>query len=272
MKRIQKYIMTFILTMVLCLEISPQRQVYATESDQQEQTQEQPQGVVGELKLSKTEIVLNEDDLVEDDPIYGPLYQEEINFTLTVQGGGLWPTYHHGYIKSEYYQLIHLGYDTPKSTETTTVYTGFVFIDQHTATDTTYNLEVYLIKENGDYEKVQMPEATLTVKRDFASEKKQESNENPTNQQKEPIVEKQEEVPVEEQTTTDTEEVHKDEQLQTEPEKESDEEVVEKEPAPSVKKEAPKKRVYPYIFIFGGTGFFVAAVVFVIKKGWIRLK
>lgn len=170
MKKILTSSIALVMTMVLCLGVFPAYKANASDADIQSQT-ETIADVEAELTLDKTEVILGDEDIIEDEWVYEEyyrLYQETVNITLTVQGG-VESIYRHAWVEFDY-QTVYMGYDSSSSTEATTVYKGFVVINQYTPGDKDYVLdEIYLVRsDNGEEERVQCQPATLKVTRDFA--------------------------------------------------------------------------------------------------------
>lgn len=150
-----------VLVLAMCLGVFPAYNVHASNEAE----------VNGVLTLDKEEVVLDEEDKIEEDWVYEEyyrLYAENVNFTLTVEGK-VDSIYSNAYLRFDY-QLVHLGYDSASSTENTTVYKGFVIVNQYTPGNKDYVFnEVSLVrKDNGQMETVQVPQKTLKVTRNFA--------------------------------------------------------------------------------------------------------
>lgn len=165
MKKLNKKITGYIallMAVVLCIGILPAQDAKANES---------VADVEAELTLDKEEVVLGDEDIIEDEWVYEEyyrLYAENVNFTLTVQGK-VDHIYSNAYLQFDY-QSVYMNYDPSSSMGDTTVYKGFVVINQYTPGDKDYVLdEIYLVRsDNGQREKVQCTPKTLTVTRDFA--------------------------------------------------------------------------------------------------------
>lgn len=150
-----------VLVLAMCLGVFPTYNVHASNEAE----------VNGVLTLDKEEVVLDEEDKIEEDWVYEEyyrLYAENVNFTFTVEGK-VDSIYSNAYLQFDY-QLVYLGYDSASSTENTTVYKGFVIINQYTPGNKDYVFnEVSLVrKDSGEMETVQVPQKTLKVTRNFA--------------------------------------------------------------------------------------------------------
>lgn len=151
------------MTMVLCLGVFPAHKVNASDT---------VADVEAELTVDKTEVILGDEDEIKDEWAldeggYYRLYQETVDITLTVQGK-VESIYSNAYVQFDY-QTIYMSYDSSSSTERTTVYKGYVFVNQYTPYDETYVLEAQLQRtENGQLEKVNCPAATVKVTRSFS--------------------------------------------------------------------------------------------------------
>ena len=170
MKKILTSSIALVMTMVLCLGVFPAHKANASDADIQSQT-ETIADVEAELTVDKTEVILGDEDKIEDEWVYEEyyrLYAETVHITLTVQGK-VESIYGNAYVRFDY-QTVYMGYDSSSSTEATTVYKGFVVINQYTPGDKDYILdEIYLVRnDNGEEERVQCQPATLKVTRDFA--------------------------------------------------------------------------------------------------------
>lgn len=173
MKKLNKKITGYIallMAVVLCIGILPTQNANASEGASGQDT-EIFADVEAELTLDKEVVVLGDEDIIEDEWVYEEyyrLYAENVNFTLTVQGE-VDHIYSNAYLYFDY-QWVYMSYDPSSSMGDTTVYKGFVVINQYTPGDQDYVLdEVYLARsDNGQRERVQCSPKTLTVTRDFA--------------------------------------------------------------------------------------------------------
>lgn len=170
MKNILTSSIALVMAIVLCLGGFPAYKANASDADIQSQT-DTIADVEAELTLDKTEVILGDEDIIEDDWVYEEyyrLYQETVNITLTVQGE-VESIYRYALVEFDY-QTVYMSYDSASSTEATTVYKGFICVNQYTPGDKDYVLdEIYLVRsDNGEEEKVQCEPATLKVTRDFA--------------------------------------------------------------------------------------------------------
>ena len=165
MKKLNKKItacIALLMAVVLCIGILPAQNANASEA---------VADVEAELTLDKEEVVLSEEDGFEDEE-WGMLYAEGVDFTLTVQGK-VDSVYSHAYLRFDY-QTVFMSYNSYNSTENTTLYKGYVVIDQYHWGDQDCAFvidEIYLERsDNGQKEKVQFTPKTLKVTRNFADE------------------------------------------------------------------------------------------------------